>query len=213
MKRNIIFIVSISLITIIGLAINAEMSESALIKTFHTLDFYNRNNDDKYIDLIFAPIGWSKDGKFAYIKEIATGGADYYETGLFRWVVQDMITDKILWISDKEEEGDYPAQYWEMDKEELFHWMLKKFMAKNWQKIEEYGIIVDTNIEIQRFPLVHNNAEYRGFLMDIVRGTQYGFHNMIIEYKNCVSKDDIIKVVGHIKEECLVDVQIGAFLY
>src|SRR5690554_5120030 len=37
-------------------------------------------------------------------------------------------------------------------------------------------------------------------------------HNMIIEYKNCVSKDDIIKVVGHIKEECLVDVQIGGYV-
>ena len=97
MKRNIIFIISIFLISIvISLVINAEMPESTLIKTFHTLDFYNHNNDDKYIDLIFAPIGWSKDGKFAYIKEIETGGADYHETGLFRWVVQDMVTDKIL---------------------------------------------------------------------------------------------------------------------
>lgn len=214
MKRTHIFLALISLILVFSKpGIKAETHNATLFKIFHTLDFYDRNNGEEYlIDLLFVPIGWSKDGKFAYIKEIEPGGADYYETGLFRWIVQDMVTDKILWISEKEKAGDYPAEYWKMDSEELFHWMLGKFMAKNRPKLEEYGIILNSDLEIQRFPLQYKNAEYRGFLMDVVRGTKYDIPNVIKEYKNCVAKDDVIKVVGHMKDEYLVDVGIGGYV-
>lgn len=214
MKRSYIFLALISLI-IMGssLGIKAETPGSTSFNIFHTSDFYDHDNSEEYlIDLLFVPIGWSKDGKFAYIKEIDPGGADYYETGLFRWVVQDMVTDKILWLSEKEKPGDYPEKYWQMDNEELFHWMLRKFMAKYRPKLEKYGIVLDTKLEVERFPLKYKNAEYRGFLMDIVRGTVYDIPDLIKEYKNCVAKDDIIKVLGHAKDKYLVDVRIGGYV-
>lgn len=192
--------------------INAEETDIIPVKTYHTLNYYNNKINEKFIDLLFAPIGWSKDGKFAYIIEIDPGGADYPETGLFRWVVQDMVTDKCLWKSEKEQEGDYPQNYWEMNKEELFKLMYIKFLTKNQKILDKYGIIKNENLELFKFPLIYNNKEYRGFVMDILRETKYGIPNMITKFKVCLSKEDINKVFGQFNDECLMDVSIAGYI-
>lgn len=60
-----------------------------------TFDHYS--GDDPATQLLFSgfyPIGWSRDGKFAYISEPPDEACGCY---LLRVVIQDLKTDKILW--------------------------------------------------------------------------------------------------------------------
>ncbi|RLD79666.1 MAG: hypothetical protein DRJ10_08510, partial [Bacteroidetes bacterium] len=65
---------------------------------------YNEQANDFLIDKLY-PIGWSNDGKFAYIVEPADEGSGFY---LFELVVFDLVNNKIIWSwkPDESEEGD-----------------------------------------------------------------------------------------------------------
>ncbi len=89
---------------------------------------YTLDSPDYLFDKFF-PIGWSKDGKFAYITEPADEAAGLY---FFEIAIMDMTTNQIVWEwkpenDDLEESGSVP-QMWEQHKE-LFT-----------QKLKEYGI-------------------------------------------------------------------------
>lgn len=54
------------------------------------VDYYKQ----KYIHALFYPIGWSRDGKFAYLWEPADEACGCYFAEI---VIQDLKTDKIVW--------------------------------------------------------------------------------------------------------------------
>ncbi len=58
----------------------------------------------------FYPIGWSKDGKFAYIKEPADEGSGFY---LFEIIILDIVNNKLVWSWKPEEleEGSMQATW------------------------------------------------------------------------------------------------------
>lgn len=76
----------------------------------------------------FYPIGWSKDGKFAYYVEPADEACGCYFADL---IIQDLRTDKILWKRSYTSENGGAET-------------LKKYWAKNQkefsQKLAQYGI-------------------------------------------------------------------------
>ncbi len=55
----------------------------------------------------FYPIGWSKDGKFAYIMEPADEGSGFY---LFEIIILDIVNNKLVWSWKPEESEDGSLQ-------------------------------------------------------------------------------------------------------
>lgn len=117
---------------------------------------YNNKADDFLIDGLF-PIGWSNDGKFAYIVEPADEGSGFY---LFEIVVFDLVNNKIVWSwkPDESEEGDLETTW--KENYELFKESLDKFEIVQEDKFElkkgkttfkgnEYQIILDTKTETE----------------------------------------------------------------
>jgi len=117
---------------------------------------YNKQSDDFLIDKLY-PIGWSKDGKFAYIIEPADEESGFY---LFEIVVFDMINNKTIWSwkPEESEEGDLEMTW--KENYELFKSSLNKYEItqdnsfellkdKTTFKDNEYQIVLDTKTEIQ----------------------------------------------------------------
>ncbi len=65
----------------------------------------------------FYPIGWSKDGKFAYIMEPADEGSGFY---LFEIVIIDIVNDKIIWSWKPEESEEGSLQVTWKENYDLF---------------------------------------------------------------------------------------------
>lgn len=85
----------------------------------------------------FYPIGWSKDGKFAYYVEPADEGCDCYFAEL---VIQDLRTDKVLWSRSYDSENGGAKT-------------IKKYWAKNRKefsrKLAQYGIRAQKRFALQ----------------------------------------------------------------
>lgn len=84
----------------------------------------------------FYPIGWSKDGKFAYYVEPADEACGCYIAQL---IVQDLWTDKILWRKSYNSENggaDTLAKYW------------KKNQAEFSRQLAAYKIIAKKNFTL-----------------------------------------------------------------
>ena len=73
------------------------------------LKYYKQS--DEYIFQKFYPIGWSKDGKFAYVIEPADEAAGLY---FFKLIVQNMISDKEVyrWEPEEDPEKGSVKQMW-----------------------------------------------------------------------------------------------------
>ncbi|MBN2755735.1 MAG: hypothetical protein JXR51_01075 [Bacteroidales bacterium] len=70
---------------------------------------YNKQKGDFLYDK-FYPIGWSREGKFAYIIENADEGSGYY---WFEIIVKDIVNSKIVWSwkPEESEEGDLKSTW------------------------------------------------------------------------------------------------------
>ncbi len=93
----------------------------------------------------FFPIGWSKDGKFAFYTEPPDEACGCYFGNLY---IADLRTDKILWLREyNSEDGkvDTLGKYWRQNQ--------KQFSAK----LAQYKIVPQKNFRLNRFPL-----EYKG---------------------------------------------------
>lgn len=86
---------------------------------------------------LFYPIGWSKDGKFAFYVEPPDEACGCYFGHL---VIQDLRTDKILW--EKQYEGS-------MEKEENLQTTWRKHQKEFSQKLAEHGIVAQTRFARQ----------------------------------------------------------------
>ena len=107
---------------------------------------YLEKSGDFLIDKIY-PIGWSKDGKFAYITEPADEGSGFY---LFELVVFDAVNNKIAWSWKPEdsEEGNLSTTW-------------KKNYSLFKEKLNEYQIEQDDNIELKKGKTTFKGNEYQ----------------------------------------------------
>lgn len=89
----------------------------------------------------FYPIGWSKDGKFAYLVEPVDEACGCYFANL---VVQDMRTDKIIWSNDyegRENANESLKSHWRKN-QKLFS-----------RKLAQYKIVAGKNFKLLESPL------------------------------------------------------------
>lgn len=88
--------------------ISAETVKEAYT-TPSELKYYKQS--DEYLFQKFYPIGWSKDGKFAYVIEPADEAAGLY---FFKLIIQNMINDKEVyrWEPDEDPETGSVKQMW-----------------------------------------------------------------------------------------------------
>ena len=107
---------------------------------------YVENQEDFLIDK-FYPIGWSKDGKFAYITEPADEASGYY---LFEIVVFDAVNNKVAWSwkLPETEKGDLKST-----------WENNYSMFK--EKLNEYKIEQNNNIELKKGKTSYKGNEYQ----------------------------------------------------
>jgi hypothetical protein len=111
----------------------------------------NPNDDDGHLGILtalFYPIGWSKDGKFAYLVEPPDEACGCYYSEV---VIQDLKNDKILWrerYDTSDEESPETG-----DRNSLWAKKGKEYSAK----FRRYGIVPLTT-----FTLTHPSIESGG---------------------------------------------------
>jgi hypothetical protein len=95
------------------------------------------------------PIGWSKDGKFAYYTEPGDEACGCYFAKLF---IKDLINDKVLYsfeYSGLDDEDPEKPKYRGMN--DLWRKNRKLFS----EKLNQYGIIAQRAFGLLRFPITH----------------------------------------------------------
>jgi len=115
---------------------------------------------------LFYPIGWSADGKIAYFLEPADEACGCYRVSL---IVQDMITDKILWQWDFNDNGE--------NKDNLTSiWWKNQAMFS--EKLLSYKIIqFDEKIILS--PLQINNRKYTLKIdKELKKDADFGFNTI-----------------------------------
>ncbi len=157
--NNIFFVSIIALFSCNTNETSSHKSDSIEISPADTLNqnfdysfpselIYQPKTDELLIDA-FYPVGWSKDGLFAYISIPADEASGYY---YFTFNIINANTGKTEWtwiIDEKnaQEEGSL-KDTWEKNKK-LFTSTLKK-----------YKIIQNNTIKIENFPLLLNSVPY-----------------------------------------------------
>ncbi len=132
----------------------------------------------------FYPIGWSVDGKFAYIYEPADEATGFY---FFVFEIKDFNTGKIVW---KYEIGP---------EDEIEEGSLKKTWDTNTEKfvsvLNENKIIQNKKFEILQFPIIKDKKTYNlkedikyskgdaGFAIDYVSSVELYLNNNEKKYK------------------------------
>ncbi len=135
---------------------------------------YNQSVDQVLTDK-FYPIGWSKDGKFAYFVEPADEAAGFYMLDL---VVKDMINNEIVWKWETPPDDEAPANL-----EDAWH----KYYDLFKRKLNNYGIIQQKNFDLKPtyfsfkgkdyiLDLQTNYKRYEGFGIDVL-----DFYRVIIK--------------------------------
>ncbi len=137
---------------------------------------YLEKSGDFLVDKIY-PIGWSKDGKFAYITEPADEGSGFY---LFELVVFDAVNNKIAWSWKPEdsEEGNLSTTW-------------KKNYSLFKEKLNEYQIEQDDNIELKKGKTTFKGNEYQ-LVLDTKTETDpdFGF-DLIKEMKITINSPEL----------------------
>ena len=104
----------------------------------------------------FYPIGWSKDGKFAYIIEPADEGSGFY---LFEIKIIDVVNDKLVWSWEPEESEEGSLQSTWKENYDLFAEQLneaeisqtktfKLEQTNNSYKGNDYEVVMETATEV-----------------------------------------------------------------
>jgi hypothetical protein len=110
------------------------------------LKYYNKS--DEYLFQKFYPIGWSKNGLFAYVIEPADEAAGQY---FFKLVIKNMISDKevYVWEPDDELENGSVKQMW------------KDYNMTFAEKLNEYKIIPQKDIKLLGTEFTTDNGKYK----------------------------------------------------
>ena len=109
---------------------------------------YLQNSNDFILDIFF-PIGWSEDGKFAYIYEPVDEATGYY---FFTFEIKDMKNNEVIWtweIGKKDEiyEGSV-KDIWNKNKDEF-----RKILVKN-------KIVQNKDFKLKQFPIIDKGKTY-----------------------------------------------------
>lgn len=103
----------------------------------------------------FFPIGWSKDGKFAYYIEPGDEACGCYFAKLF---ITDLVNDKVLWSFE------YDGQE-EVDPDKPKYRAIADLWRKNRkafsEKLNQYGIIPQRPFALLSFPINHAGDQLR----------------------------------------------------
>ncbi len=108
---------------------------------------YNQSVSEVLTDK-FYPIGWSKDGNFAYIIEFADEGLGNYMFGL---VIINLVSQEILWewYTDPEvSEEIYREDIW------------KKHYDEYKKELNEYGIVQIRKVKLEDTYFTHNKRDF-----------------------------------------------------
>ncbi len=154
---------------------------------------YNEKTEEFLIDKLY-PIGWSKDGKFAYIIEPADEGSGFY---LFELVVFDMVNNKASWSwkPDDSEEGDLESTW--KENYSKFKESLNKYEIKQKSEFElkkgktsfkgnEYQLVLDTKTESEP-----------DFGFDVIKEMKVSITSVEIGTKEIYNhKEDFSMIVG-----------------
>ena len=97
----------------------------------------------------FYPIGWSKDGKFAYYTEPPKNEADGY---FARLVIQDLRTNKILWEHMYPEEGELISE-----EDETIATFWKRNQALFSRQLTKHKIVSKSYFELKRSSIDYEN--------------------------------------------------------
>ncbi len=127
---------------------NIQKSDTITEEYFFPEEFVYNQSTDVLVDKLF-PIGWSKDGKLAYILEPADEAIGAY---IVRFVIKDLINNKIIWDKEKmielnggEDINDLRASTWKS-----YYTLIKR-------KLNQYGII-----QQKHFTLKSPYFKYKG---------------------------------------------------
>ncbi len=158
---------------------------------------YNDKSDDFLIDKLY-PIGWSKDGKFAYIVEPADEGSGFY---LFELIVFDMVNNKTIWSwkIDETEEGDLETTW----KENYEHFK---------ESLNKYELVQQDDFKIEKGKTSFKGNEYQ-IVLDTKTKTEpdFGF-DVIKELKISIESPEIgLKEIYNHKENDF-SMLVGAFV-
>ncbi len=116
---------------------NAEPLPAETVKQAYSapseLKYYKQS--DEYLFQKFYPIGWSKDGMFAYVIEPADEAAGLY---FFKLIIQNMISDKEVyrWEPEEDPEKGSVRQMW------------KDYNMTFAEKLNEYKIIPQKDFKL-----------------------------------------------------------------
>jgi len=132
----------------------------------------------------FYPIGWSKDGKFAFLIEPGDIVCDCYIATL---IIKDLKTGKKLWEFRYDESLNPNEESYETGD-------LKSYRSNFWLKnkdafskiLKEHGIITSTKFELNTFPIKHQNDLINARL--VVSRDPNGEH----EYPQNLSKIEVV---------------------
>lgn len=91
----------------------------------------------------FYPIGWSRDGKFAYYYEPVDEACGCYFANL---VIQDMRTDKVLWEFKYRGDDNADPKTGDMPPEDTIRKLWKKNARLFSEKLREHGIVASPSV-------------------------------------------------------------------
>ena len=169
MRRTLIFILALTALAIECLPARAQRAQQSasyaqpaklmlggLIRRRFP-EYYNRAfHGEALITEEFYPIGWSKDGKFAYYAEPGDEACGCYFGQLF---ILDLVNDKVLWSFDYngldhqgEDEKNAPKSINDL-------WRTNRKLFSD--KLREYDIVPQGRFAFLSFPVIYNGDQLR----------------------------------------------------
>lgn len=168
----------------------------------------------KYGNSRFFPLGWSRDGKFAYIVE---NYEDAVGVGpIYSWRIVDTVTDEIVWRKGLQYDA-WEEEYYEFqtnqrlaeEQIEYFEYAFSKRIAEYRSDLEGYGIVYDPNIEFMAFPYETAGMQYNASIVDITEGFVH-IADFITGYRVVVERSiGDSKTVKHEKETAILGVKVA----
>ncbi len=168
--------------------INSNIDDDEILQEYfypEELNYTGLYAGDFLVDK-FYPIGWSKEGHFAFITEFADEGIGTY---MFRIEIINLVNDKVEWWWESEpDEDNYRDDNWNDNYE-----MIK-------EKLNNYGIIQKKNMEIGNVFFNYKGKEFnikldtktevdRDYGFDVIVGTKISLQSpqlgskKVYEYK------------------------------
>ena len=116
----------------------------------YSLDF-NDNEPASQLSDVFRPIGWSKNGRFAYVVEPADEACGCY---FFTIIIQDLITDKVLWKWDYNSGGESSNNAQDINS------LWKQKSAEFTRKLNSFQITPIPNMKFRSLPIVQDEFRF-----------------------------------------------------